>query len=172
MYLYKKLVLDGNDGTGKSSRAKAIQEVLGIEVSERGPLSKLTDCDEIFSPYVKEGESIELSTEALEAINEIKNNTDTLYAILDAPVIKCQQHIVARGDSLDAPYHNFRDLCYYRERFKLLYDFLKKQHISNIFLVETKSLWIDCITIHCMMSMNEPDCGKKFFEYYKQNISK
>lgn len=172
MYLYKKLVLDGNDGTGKSSRAKAIQEVLGIEVSERGPLSKLTDCDEIFSPYVKEGESIELSTEALEAINEIKNNTDTLYVILDAPVIKCQQHIVARGDLLDAPYHNFRDLCYYRERFKLLYDFLKKQHISNIFLVETKSLWIDCITIHCMMSMNEPDCGKKFFEYYKQNISK
>lgn len=172
MYLYKKLVLDGNDGTGKSSRAKAIQKVLGIEVFERGPLSKLTDCDEIFSPYVKEGESIELSTEALEAINEIKNNTDTLYVILDAPVIKCQQHIVARGDSLDAPYHNFRDLYYYRERFKLLYDFLKKQHISNIFLVETKSLWIDCITIHCMMSMNEPDCGKKFFEYYKQNISK
>ena len=163
MYKYHKLVLDGNDGTGKSIRAKAIKDVLGLEVSERGPLSKLTDCDEIFSPI----ENTPLSQEAINCINEIKENPDIFYVILDAPVIKCQQHIIARGDSIDAPYHNFKDLCYYRERFKLLYEFLKKQGITNITFIETQALWIDCITIHDRMTQNESNVGQKFFKYYK-----
>lgn len=163
MYKYHKLVLDGNDGTGKSIRAKAIKDVLGLEVSERGLLSKLTDCDEIFSPI----ENAPLSQKAINYINEIKENQDTLYVILDAPVIKCQQHIIARGDSINIPYHNFKDLCYYRERFKLLYEFLKKQGITNITFIETHALWIDCVTIHARMTQNESDVGKKFFEYYK-----
>lgn len=169
MFIYNKLVIDGNDGTGKTTRANAIREIMGIAVNERGPLSRLTDCDELFEPFSYKKEPIKYSETAVDAIAEIKRNTDTLYVILDSPVKTCQQNIISRGGSIEEKYHTFEDLCYYRERFRILYDFLKKElKITNILFLETRVVWIDCILIKTTMTKNEKNRGKEFFEYYEK----
>lgn len=169
MFIYNKLVLDGNDGTGKTTRANAIREIMGIEVNERGPLSRLTDCDELFGLFSYKKEPIGYSETAIDAMDEMKRNTDTLYVILDSPVKTCQQNIISRGGSIEEKYHTFEDLCYYRERFRMLYDFLKKElKMPNVFFLETKAVWIDCVLIKNEMTKNEKNMGMEFFEYYEK----
>jgi thymidylate kinase len=87
-----KIVIDGNDGTGKSMLAARLQQ-LGYAVSDRGVPTDMTD-----DPGVKpiDGE---------------------VYLILDAPVLVSRNRLEAAGKNLNERYHTVADLTKYHRRF-------------------------------------------------------
>jgi len=88
-----KIVIDGNDGTGKSTLVKELKK-LGYDVSDRGIPTKMTD-----NPSLKLAK-------------------DEFYVILDAPITVCQQRLQKAGKNLEEPYHNKNDLQRYWKRFE------------------------------------------------------
>lgn len=136
--MIRKIVVDGNDGTGKSYRIEQLKKVFpGIEFEDRGIFSKATLNESLFTlesikDFVKERD---------EFIDYIKNNEDTLYIIVDASVETCQKRILERGDSLEEEYHTKEDLEKFRKRFLYLVDLVKDvPNISNIMLINTDGL--------------------------------
>jgi len=87
-----KIVVDGNDGTGKSTLVASLVN-LGYEVQDRGDATKMTD-DPTLAP-----------------------STNVFYIVLDAPVAVCRERLAAEGRDLTEKYHTVEDLTYYRERF-------------------------------------------------------
>lgn len=87
------LVVDGNDGTGKST-VVAWLRTLGYEVSDRGVPTKMTDDPTV---HAKRGE---------------------IYLILDAPVEVSRARLEAAGKDLNEQYHTVQDLTHYRARFQ------------------------------------------------------
>ncbi len=90
-----KIILDGNDGTGKSTLAEALRQ-RGYEVADRGIPTKMTD-----DPNLRPG----------------PDNKDELYCLLDAPVSVCQTRLKAAGKDLTEKYHTVEDLTHYRKRY-------------------------------------------------------
>lgn len=88
-----KIVIDGNDGTGKSTLVKELKK-LGHDACDRGIPTKMTDD---FS---------------------LKLAEDEFYVILDASIAICQQRLQKAGKSLEEQYHNKKDLEKYRKRFE------------------------------------------------------
>jgi non-canonical purine NTP pyrophosphatase (RdgB/HAM1 family) len=88
----RTIVVDGNDGTGKSTLAADLR-ALGFTVKDRGVPTKMTD-----DPSVKG------------VPNEI-------YLVLDAPIEVCQARLRQAGKSLEEKYHTKEDLEHYRARF-------------------------------------------------------
>jgi len=88
-----RVVVDGNDGLGKSTLVAALRQ-LGYEVSDRGLPTKMTD-----DPSLAE-------------------NKDEFYLILDAPVEVSRQRLAQAGKDLNERYHTVEDLTYYRQRFQ------------------------------------------------------
>ncbi|MFO0555687.1 MAG: non-canonical purine NTP pyrophosphatase [Polyangiaceae bacterium] len=86
------LVVDGNDGTGKSTLVAKLRD-LGFRVKDRGAPTKMTD-DPIHP--ITPGE---------------------LYVILDAPVEVSEARLLQAGKSLEERYHTRADLTHYRARF-------------------------------------------------------
>lgn len=87
-----RVVVDGNDGTGKSTLVAALRRA-GYDAADRGAPTKRTDDP---SYPAREGE---------------------VYVILDAPTDVCLARLRAAGKSLDEPYHTRADLDRYRARF-------------------------------------------------------
>lgn len=87
------IVIDGNDGTGKSTLVAALKEQ-GYEVKDRGLPTKLTD-----NPQAP------------------TDKVDEIYLILDLPVNECQKRLRAAGKDLAEQYHRKEDLTHYRQRF-------------------------------------------------------
>ena len=87
-----RIVVDGNDGTGKSTLVTALAP-FGYDVQDRGVVAKMTDDPTIVPP------------------------TDAFYIILDAPVGVCRERLALSGKDLNEKYHTVADLTYYRERF-------------------------------------------------------
>ena len=87
-----KIVVDGNDGTGKSTLVTMLR-TLGYEVQDRGDATKMTD-DPALVP-----------------------SPDVFYVVLDAPVAVCRERLATAGKDLSEKYHTTEDLAYYRERF-------------------------------------------------------
>jgi thymidylate kinase len=87
-----RIVVDGNDGTGKSTLAEALRQ-RGYPVSDRGVPTRMTD-DPTVTPV--EGE---------------------VYLILDAPVEVCRARLARSGKDLTERYHTVPDLEHYRARF-------------------------------------------------------
>ncbi len=144
MFIYKNVVLDGNDGTGKTLRANMLRKVLGkdLNVSERGILSEATLNDDIFTVENIAGKP----NAALQSlIDTVKKKKDTLFVIIDKDVLKCQQNILERGDSIDVQFHNFTDLCVYREKFIQLTRFLSD--CKNVMLLMNRDAGGDCMLI-------------------------
>lgn len=136
--MIKKIVVDGNDGTGKSYRIEQLKKIFpGIEFEDRGIFSKATLNESLFTL-----ESIKDFVKARdEFIDYIKNNEDTLYIIVDASAETCQKRILERGDSLEEEYHTKEDLEKFRKRFLYLVDLVKDvPNISNIILINTDGL--------------------------------
>ncbi|MDD3101684.1 MAG: non-canonical purine NTP pyrophosphatase [Patescibacteria group bacterium] len=86
------IVVDGNDGTGKTTLVNQLKN-RGYIVKDRGIPTKLTDDENI-----------------LPAENEF-------YIILDASVEVCRKRLEKAGRVLDEKYHTVGDLKYYREKF-------------------------------------------------------
>ena len=87
------VVVDGNDGTGKSTIV-AILRRMGYEVADRGLPTALTD--KPLTPHL----------------------SDRIYIILDAPIELCQERLKAAGKDLTEKYHTLTDLAYYRARYQ------------------------------------------------------
>ena len=87
------VVVDGNDGTGKSTLVELLRR-RGFTVKDRGAPTYMTDH--------KDGHA---------ALGEV-------YVILDAPVHVSRKRLRAAGKALDERYHTTKDLEHYRERFK------------------------------------------------------
>ena len=88
-----KLVVDGNDGTGKSTLVARLRD-LGYDVADRGVPTKMTE-----DPCVCAGQG-------------------EVYLILDAPVEVCRARLAKAGKNLEERYHTVADLQHYRARFK------------------------------------------------------
>lgn len=88
-----RVVVDGNDGTGKSTLVAALRAE-GYDVADRGVPTRRTDNPDF--PAV-EGE---------------------VYIILDATPILCQDRLSAAGKSTEERFHTLKDLIHYRSRFK------------------------------------------------------
>ena len=136
--MIRKIVVDGNDGTGKSYRIEQLKKIFPeIEFEDRGIFSKATLNESLFTL-----ESIKDFIKARdEFLDYIKNTEDTLYIIIDASVETCQKRILERGDSLEEEYHTKEDLEKFRKRFLYLVDLVKDiPNISNIMLINTDGL--------------------------------
>ena len=97
-----KIVVDGNDGTGKSTLVEKLKQA-GYEVQDRGIPTKLTD-----NPH-------------------LEPEPNEFYLILDAPVEICQERLKKAGRDLNQKYHTIEDLTYYRKRFLEVAKQLKNQ---------------------------------------------
>lgn len=129
--MIKKIVIDGNDGTGKSIRVSLLKKYFpGIEIEDRGVFSEATIRDELF------GDDKQSRRNLRNFIwSEVEEHPETLFIICDASIETCQKRILERGDSLDEEFHRESDLKKYRERFLKLVDAAK--NFQNIMLVNT-----------------------------------
>jgi thymidylate kinase len=87
------VVVDGNDGTGKSTVVARLR-ALGIDARDRGVPTKMTD-DPSVAPV--DGET---------------------YLILDVPVEVSRERLARAGKDLDERYHTVADLEHYRARYR------------------------------------------------------
>ena len=129
--MIKKIVIDGNDGTGKSVRVSVLKKHFpGIEIEDRGIFSEATLRDELF------GDDKQSRRNLRNFIwSEVEEHPETLFIICDASIETCQKRILERGDSLDEEFHNEDDLRKYRARFLMLFEAAKKY--PNIMFVNT-----------------------------------
>lgn len=100
------VVVDGNDGTGKSTLVAALR-ALGYTVQDRGLPTKLTD-----SP-------------------DRDPRPEEVFLILDAPVEVSQARLRAAGKSLEEKYHAEADLRHYRARFLTVAEALPGAHVID-----------------------------------------
>lgn len=89
-----RIVIDGNDGTGKTTLVKALRK-RGYYAVDRGAPTKLTDGHE----------------------HEAKISDDEIYIILDVTVEESRARLRAAGKNLNEPFHTVEDLERYRPRF-------------------------------------------------------
>lgn len=129
--MIKKIIIDGNDGTGKTFRVNLLRKMFpNIEIEDRGIFSDKTLDDKLFD-YNK-AFSI---NHRKNFVNSIEEQKDTLFIICDASVETCQKRISERGDSLEEEYHNKKDLIKYRKRFMLLAELCSE--LPNVMFVDT-----------------------------------
>lgn len=129
--MIKKIVVDGNDGTGKSTRVKKLKELFPhIDVCDRGEFSEATLNESIFT-----GDDVHHLIERAKFYRSIKHKSDCLFIIVDASPKTCQKRILERGDSIDEPYHNMDDLIKYHDRFLNLVELCGD--LPNVMVVNT-----------------------------------
>jgi thymidylate kinase len=98
------IVVDGNDGTGKSTLVAELRR-RGLEATDRGLPTKMTD-----NPDVRPAAG------------------DTnYYVILDLPIEISQERLVLAGKDLTEKYHTAQDLGYYRGRFKEVFHIIQDE---------------------------------------------
>jgi thymidylate kinase len=91
-----RVILDGNDGTGKSTLCETLKK-LGYDVTDRGIPTKMTDDASLRPGPENEGE---------------------VYVLLDAPVEVCRARLAAAGKDMTEKYHTIEDLTHYRQRYQ------------------------------------------------------
>lgn len=130
--MIKKVVFDGHDGVGKTTRIEEMKKLFpGLEFSDRGIFSEMTMKDELFD----EKNTKSRVNKRIEFFNTIKENSDTLYIILDAEPEECQRRILARGGHIDCEFHNMHDLVMYRHRFNVLVSWVVE--LPNVMYIHT-----------------------------------
>lgn len=130
--MIKKVVFDGHDGVGKTTRIEEMKRLFpGLEFSDRGIFSEMTMKDELFD----EKNTKSRVNKRIEFFNTIKENSDTLYIILDAEPEECQRRILARGGHIDCEFHNMHDLVMYRHRFNMLVSWVVE--LPNVMYIHT-----------------------------------
>lgn len=130
--MIKKIVFDGNDGTGKTTRLEQLRKIFPeVEYADRGIFSKMTLVDDLFS----EKRTYERDSLRHNFYDTIKDNSSTLYVICRAEPEICQERIKLRGDSIEEEFHTMDDLVKYNERFDVLIDIVKD--LPNVLVVNT-----------------------------------
>ena len=93
-----RIVIDGNDGTGKSTLVAKLNE-LGYDAQDRGDPTGMV-----------------VTTNGTARSN-------MFYVILDAPVHISRARLREAGKNLNQPYHTVKDLTHYRKRYmEIFYD--------------------------------------------------
>ena len=129
--MIKKIIIDGNDGTGKTFRVNLLRKMFpNIEIEDRGIFSDKTLDDSLFE-YNKVSSIIHRKN----FVNSIEEQKDTLFIICDASVETCQKRISERGDSREEEYHNKKDLTKYKGRFMILAELCSE--LPNVMFVNT-----------------------------------
>lgn len=130
--MIEKIVIDGNDGTGKTTRLVQLKKMFpNIKYEDRGIFSKMTLIDELFN---RNKNYVTLSQKFYESI---KQDSSTLYIICRASSEICQKRILERGDSIEEEFHTLDDLNKYNQRFDDLIDIVKD--LPNIMVVDTSN---------------------------------
>ncbi len=130
--MIKKIVFDGHDGVGKSTRIEEMKKLFpGVEFCDRGIFSEMTMKNELFEDCNPKT----LAKKRIEFFNTIKDSSNTLYIILDAKPEECQRRILERGGHIDCEFHNMHDLVMYRERFNKLVSWVCE--LPNVMYIHT-----------------------------------
>ena len=127
--MIRKVVVDGNDGTGKTATINKLKALMpNIEFEDRGIFSEATLDDDLFDNR-KNNEKVK------EFYNKVANSYNTLFVIVDAEPEVCQKRILERGDSIEEEYHNMDDLKKYRDRFWRLLEIVDR--LRNVMVIDT-----------------------------------
>jgi thymidylate kinase len=128
--MIEKIIIDGNDGTGKTTRLVQLKRMFpNIKYEDRGIFSKMTLVDELFN---RTGNYDEIQKKFHE---DVQKDSSTLYIICRASSEVCQKRILERGDSIEEEFHTLDDLNKYNSRFDILVDIVKD--LPNVMVVET-----------------------------------
>ena len=128
--MIEKIIIDGNDGTGKTTRLVQLKRMFpNIKYEDRGIFSKMTLVDELFN---RTGNYDEIQKKFYE---DVQKNSSTLYIICRASSEVCQKRILERGDSIEEEFHTLDDLNKYNNRFDILVDIVKD--LPNVMIVDT-----------------------------------
>jgi len=128
--MIEKIIIDGNDGTGKTTRLVQLKKMFpNIKYEDRGIFSKMTLVDELFN---RTGNYDEIQKKFYE---DVQKDSSTLYIICRASSEVCQKRILERGDSIEEEFHTLDDLNKYNNRFDILVDIVKD--LPNVMVVET-----------------------------------
>jgi len=128
--MIEKIIIDGNDGTGKTTRLVQLKRMFpNIKYEDRGIFSKMTLVDELFN---RTGNYDEIQKKFHEYVQK---DSSTLYIICRASSEVCQKRILERGDSIEEEFHTLDDLNKYNNRFDILVDIVKD--LPNVMVVET-----------------------------------
>ena len=136
--MIKRIVFDGNDGTGKTTRLNRMREIFpNLEYADRGIFSETTLVDGLFASRagVIVGQTSETERLRREFYDKIKSDTSTLYIICRASPHVCQERILLRGDSIEEEFHTMDDLVKYNDRFDVLIDIVRD--LPNVMVVNT-----------------------------------
>lgn len=118
--MIEKIIIDGNDGTGKTTRLVQLKRMFpNIKYEDRGIFSKMTLVDELFN---RTGNYDEIQKKFHE---DVQKDSSTLYIICRASSEVCQKRILERGDSIEEEFHTLDDLNKYNSRFDILVDIVK-----------------------------------------------
>lgn len=130
--MIEKIVIDGNDGTGKTTRLVQLKKMFpNIKYEDRGIFSKMTLIDELFN------RNKNYATLSQKFYESIKQDSSTLYIICRASSEICQKRILERGDSIEEEFHTLDDLNKYNHRFDDLIDIVKD--LPNIMVIDTSN---------------------------------
>jgi len=128
--MIEKIIIDGNDGTGKTTRLVQLKKMFpNIKYEDRGIFSKMTLVDELFN---RTGNYDEIQKKFYE---DVQKDSSTLYIICRASSEVCQKRILERGDSIEEEFHTLDDLNKYNNRFDILVDIVKD--LPNVMVVDT-----------------------------------
>ena len=128
--MIEKIIIDGNDGTGKTTRLVQLKKMFpNIKYEDRGIFSKMTLVDELFN---RTGNYDEIQKKFYE---DVQKDSSTLYIICRASSEVCQKRILERGDSIEEEFHTLDDLNKYNNRFDILVDIVKD--LPNVIIVDT-----------------------------------
>jgi deoxyadenosine/deoxycytidine kinase len=138
--MIKRIVIDGNDGTGKTTRLEKMKEIFpNIEFRDRGVFSEMTLVDMLFTQFEKyDYASYEAYKKKEEFCKTIREDKDTLYIICRASAEVCQERIKMRGDSIEDEYHTMEDLVKYGKRFDVLIGMV--DDLPNVMVVDTDKI--------------------------------
>lgn len=131
--MIRKIVIDGNDGSGKTYRCTVLRNLFpDIEIADRGLFSDVTLDDELFCEYSSKGIA---SERCKKFVDKVDAETETLFIILMTEPEIAQRRIISRGDSIDEKFHTIDDLKKYNRRFEILCGLVKDK--PNVMVVKT-----------------------------------
>ena len=131
--MIEKIVIDGNDGTGKTTRLVQLKKMFpNLKYEDRGIFSKMTLVEGLF---VEDDENYSSLRQKFH--EDIQNDSSTLYIICHASSEVCQKRILERGDSIEEEYHTLEDLNKYNARFDALVNIVKD--LPNVMVVDTSN---------------------------------